>query len=85
MWLTDWSEQKKWKVKVKRGRSSEVWAFFSQFFLLARGGVSGMAQSQAEGVLNLSGCGEKKWQDSLKLPSVLLMDSSVDMAGLETS
>lgn len=49
------------------------------------GGVSGMAQTQAEGVLNLSGGGAKKWQDSLKLPSVLLMDRSVDMAGLEIS
>lgn len=83
MWLTRWSEQKTWKVK--RGRKSEVWAFSSQSpppTPFTRGGVSGMAQAQAEGVLNLS---EKKWQDSLKLPSVLLMDSSVDMAGLETS
>lgn len=31
------------------------------------------------------GDGEKHWQVSLKLPSVLLMDSSVDMVGLETS
>lgn len=83
MWLNDWSEQK--KQKVKRGRECEVWLFSPQFFPFAEGGVACVAQAHAGGVLNLSGCEGKKWQDSLKLPSVLLMDSSVDMAGLETS
>lgn len=31
MWLTEWSEQKKWKVKKRR--RSEVWAFSSHFLL----------------------------------------------------
>lgn len=77
-----------WLVRIEREEEEdeeEEEVSLDSPLLFTQGGVSYMAQTQAEGVLNLSGCGRKKWQDSLKLPSVLLMDSSVDMAGLETS